>query len=330
MVLVGAAAALAAVAWTVILLSPASDHPTSTNAADSALDAPLTTLAGQSDAMPAAAESASHSMVNLRAVTDHGMVTLVGVAVAEGGLVATTAGSLKGLRRLYMVGSNGHLWPARVAAVDGPSDLALVDVPDDLPVPTFADDGALAGGSADMTLSMATPGGASPALQCTWGSVTTVGTSVSSGPALGMPAIISSVPAPGTEPGDPLLNRAGSVIGIFYGGGATPAFLPTQLVLGVTDDLRSNGRVDHGWLGVKGYSAPGAAGAQVASVTAGGPAAGRLHAGEVIAQVDSVPIRTMADLRGRLYVLAPDTTVALSVVDGPTTQVVDVTLSASP
>jgi S1-C subfamily serine protease len=330
MVLIGAGAALAAVAWIIILLSPASDHPASLTSANSALDSPQTTLAGQSDAVPGAAETASHSMVELRAETDHGTVSLVGVAVAEGGLVATTADGLKGLRHLFMVGSGGHLWPASVAGVDDSSDLALVDVPDDVPVPTFADDATLDSGSADMTLSMAASGGTSSTLRCTRGSVTAVGMSVSSGPAQGMPAIVSSTPAPGTESGDPLLNQAGSVIGILYSGGATPTFLPSQLVLGVTDDLRSSQRVAPGWLGIKGYSAPGAAGAMVASVTAGGPAAGRLHPGEIIAQVDSVPVQTMADLRGALYVLAPHTTVALSVVDGTTTQLVDVTLGASP
>jgi hypothetical protein len=38
----------------------------------------------------------------------------------------------------------------------------------------------------------------------------------------------------------------------------------------------------------------------------------------------------MAELRGRLYVLAPGTTVALSVLQGVGSHVVDVTLTASP
>ncbi len=38
----------------------------------------------------------------------------------------------------------------------------------------------------------------------------------------------------------------------------------------------------------------------------------------------------MADLRGRLYVMAPDSKIELSVLEGATTHVVDVTLGASP
>ena len=38
----------------------------------------------------------------------------------------------------------------------------------------------------------------------------------------------------------------------------------------------------------------------------------------MIASMDSVPVRTMADLRGRLYVLPPSTPVTLSVRTGST------------
>ena len=55
-----------------------------------------------------------------------------------------------------------------------------------------------------------------------------------------------------------------------------------------------------------------------------------IHAGDVVTAMGSVPIRSMADLRGRLYVTAPDSRIGLSVADGSTTRVVDVTLSASP
>jgi len=100
------------------------------------------------------------------------------------------------------------------------------------------------------------------------------------------------------------------------------------LVLGVADDLRSDSRVVQGWLGVSGTDAPGG-GAVVEAVVADGPAAGHLHAGDVIAAVDTVPVQTMAELRARLYVLDPGTTVALSVHNGGAIRVVDVTLSSS-
>jgi S1-C subfamily serine protease len=152
-----------------------------------------------------------------------------------------------------------------------------------------------------------------------------------------MPAITSSPTTDSEEPGDPLLNADGDVIGLLYdadpGTGTATTFLPTQLVLGVSDDLRSDNRVVHGWLGLTGTDAAaagsGTAGAEVAAVKADGPANGRIHAGEEIVGVDDSPVRTMAELRGRLYVLAPGTTVQLSVLSGNVTRVVDVTLTSS-
>src|SRR5581483_3308473 len=142
MVVVGAAAVMAAAAWVVVLLSPASDRPMpSGRASDVAADAPMTTLAATSRAVPEPAQAAGQSMVQLRATTGRGVVLLTGVAVAEGGVVATTADALKGgLRALSMVGSDGRLLRAKLLGLDASSDVALVSVPDDVPVAPFADD----------------------------------------------------------------------------------------------------------------------------------------------------------------------------------------------
>jgi S1-C subfamily serine protease len=332
--LVGAAAIMAAVAGVVFLLSPASDRPASAPTSDVASDAPMTTLAGSPRTIPSVAEAAGNALVQLRATTAHGVVLLTGVAVAEGGLVATTADRLHGLRALSMVGPHGRLLPASIMAVDRDSDVALVNVPDDIPVAPFADDTTLAAGAPDLTLSLLAVGGSVPSLHCVPGSVAAVGTALVGGPADGMPAIVSTAPVLQGESGDPLLNASGDVIGLLYDDDAAPlgaqsvTFLPTELVLGVADDLRSTGRVAHGWLGVAGTT--NAAGALVVSILAGSPAAGHLQAGDVIVGVDDAPVRSMAELRARLYVLAPNDTVTLSVLRGTVRQDVDVTLGTRP
>ena len=63
-------------------------------------DGSVSTLAGTQNTVPAAAQAAGHSMVELQATTAHGTVTLIGVAVAEGGVVATTADLLRGVRHV--------------------------------------------------------------------------------------------------------------------------------------------------------------------------------------------------------------------------------------
>jgi S1-C subfamily serine protease len=328
--LVGAAATLAAVAWTIVLLSPPSDHTGLSSASNSAAEVPVTTLALKGEPAPSSAAAAGHSIVQLQAVTSHGTVSLVGVAVAEGGLVATTADGLAGLHSIWMTDDNGRRSRAKVLGVDDASDIALVSVPDDVPVAPFADDAALAEGSASMTLSVAPPVSGTVSLHCQDGTVTGVDTEIASGWAKGMPAITSETTVVNQQPGDPLLNQEGAVIGILYTSGTSSStYLPTQLVLGVADDLRSTGRVVHGWLGVKGDTAVGASGARVASLMTGSPAIGLIRPGDVVTAMGTVPIRSMADLRARLYVMAPGSPVGLSVLDGSSMRVVDVTLSPS-
>ena len=175
-----------------------------------------TTLAGPDNAVPAAAQAAGRSMVELQVTTGRGPVALIGIAVAEGGLVATTADLLVGAHRIVMVGPGGKLEPATVVATDKASDVALVTVPEDLPVAPFADDAGLGGGTPDLTLSFVPAGGASVALHCTPGAVTGVATAIASGPAGGMPSIGSSPAATSVAAGDPLLNATGDVVGILY------------------------------------------------------------------------------------------------------------------
>jgi S1-C subfamily serine protease len=332
MVLVGVGAVMAVVAWVVVLLSPASDHPGESATQDTAAGGPLTTLAGVQNALPAAAAAAGHSVVELQATTTHGTVLLVGVAVAEGGLVATTADLLSGLRRIDMVGPGGKLQAASVVATDKTSDVALVSVPVDLPVATFADDSGLDSGTPDMALSFVPAGGHAVALRGTAGAVTDVGTAITSGPASTMPSITSSPATPVVLGGEPLLDDGGAVLGILYNpdpGSSSATFLPSDLVVGVADDLRSQDRVVHGWLGVQGTDGPDGDGAKVAEVQSGGPASGVLQVGQLIVAVDSTPVRTMAELRARLYVLPPGTAVTLSVQQPAGTKVVDITLGTS-
>ena len=130
------------------------------------------------------------------------------------------------------------------------------------------------------------------------------------------------------------MNTAGAVVGILYdpgsGSAAPTTFLPSGLVVGVADDLRSRQMVLHGWLGVSGADAPAGGGALVQFVDPKGPAAGHVVAGQVIVGVDSLPVRTMAELRARLYILDPGNPVSLSLEQPTGAKVVaDVILAGS-
>ena len=140
-------------------------------------------------------------------------MTLFGIAVAEGGVVVTTGDVLRGALWIDMVGSGGRLQRATVAATDSGSDLALVDVPVDVPVAPFSDDGSLSTGTTSLTLGLVPDGSAGLALHSSPATVTSVATAIASGPARGLAGIIASMGASGT-PGEPLLDKAGAVVGI--------------------------------------------------------------------------------------------------------------------
>ena len=69
MVLVGVGAVMAVVAWVIVLLSPASEHPLESATQDTAASGPLTTLAGAQNALPAAADG--RGALDRRAGGDH-------------------------------------------------------------------------------------------------------------------------------------------------------------------------------------------------------------------------------------------------------------------
>ena len=340
MVFIGAAAVAAVGVFLVVLLSPASQSPLGSPGHNASGGATLTTLTSRLNGVPATAQTAAKSMVELQATTTHGTVTLIGVAVAEGGLVATTADLLSGVQRIDLVEADGKLEQASIVGTDATSDVALVDVPADLPVAPFSDDATLSGGAPDTVLAYvpAAAGGTAVALKATPGSVTATAVAVGTAacPDNGMAAITSS-PGLGTQTaGEPLLDASGAVLGILCqpaaSGASTPVFLPTQLVVGVADDLRSKNRVVPGVLGVQGNDVPGGAGAKLMTVPTGTPAWGHLQAGEVITAVNALPVRTFAELRARLYVLGPGTPVTLTVAGAPGTsgtKSVGVTLGGS-
>ena len=159
MALVAAAAVVGVVAFVVLLLSPTSDHPSTGGPSDTVAAAPVSTLPGLQNAVPAVALAAGRSMVELQATTSHGIVALIGIAVAEGGLVVTTADALGGLEHISLVGPGGTLESASVLGRDRESDVALVQVPEDVPVAPFSDGTGLSAAAADLTRSPCAPSG---------------------------------------------------------------------------------------------------------------------------------------------------------------------------
>jgi len=340
--LVGAAAAAAVVVGVLLLVESGSPGPP-----DPLADGPPSSTSAPAGGVPAVAQSARQSTVALESSTARGTVAACAVAVAEGGLLATTADAVRGARSITAVTADGRHETATVVATDPGSDLALLRVPGDLPVARFTDDGALRSGRASIVMAVA-PGGSGAETLWSNDTVESVGSSVPAGAASGMAAINAAATGVPTMAGSLLLDPAGDVIGILdTTAGSEPnrwaTFLPTELVLGVTGDLASSGRVNHGWLEISGHDAvgpppsaatttttAGLSGATVATVDPHGVSADVLKAGDVIVGADGAPVRTMAELRTRLYVLGPGTPVQLSLWRAGRPMTVAIDLAGSP
>nr|WP_272876511.1 DegQ family serine endoprotease [Stutzerimonas stutzeri] len=132
--------------------------------------------------------------------------------------------------------------------------------------------------------------------------------------------------------GGPLFNLQGEVVGINSqiftrsGGFMGLSFaIPIDVAMDVADQLRTEGKVSRGWLGVaiqevnrdlaESFGLERPAGALVAQVMDGGPAAkGGLRVGDVILSVDGHAIDMSADLPHLIGAMKPDTNAKLEIV----------------
>ncbi len=148
--------------------------------------------------------------------------------------------------------------------------------------------------------------------------------------------------------GGPLFNLDGEVIGINSqiftrsGGFMGLSFaIPIDVAMDVANQLRTEGKVSRGWLGVviqevnkdlaESFGLERPAGALVAQVMDGGPAArGGLRVGDVILSLNDKPIVMSADLPHLVGVLKPDSTARMEVVRDGDRKMLDVKIGAMP
>jgi S1-C subfamily serine protease len=324
--LVGAGAATAVVIAGLLMASP---RP-----------AGLTSALERSSPQP---RSVGRSLVVLLTTGSGGTTVDCAVAVASGGLVATTADALIGASAVA-AWRDGRWVPATIVGTDADSDVGLVRVPFDLPVARFADEAAVTPGTRVWTMDVASASFSAGDVGGEWssapGTVRAAGTAVNGARGQGMPGIVVAPTLTADTTGGILVGARGTVLGVEDTSVESPVagavFLPADLVVGVSEDLAADGTVTHGWLGINGGNAtsggaaPSPLGAVVEAVDPTGPAAAALRPGDVILAIDGTPVRSMADLRSRLYTLAAGSTVWLRIDRRGTRSTVEVDLGSSP
>lgn len=148
--------------------------------------------------------------------------------------------------------------------------------------------------------------------------------------------------------GGPLFNLKGEVIGINSqiftrsGGFMGLSFaIPIDVAMDVANQLRTDGKVNRGWLGVviqevnkdlaEAFGLERPAGALVAQVMDGGPAArSGLRVGDVILSLNGKPIVMSADLPHLVGALKPGSKARMEVVRDGDRKTLDVSIGAMP
>jgi serine protease Do len=267
-----------------------------------------------------------------------------GFIVDEDGLVVTNNHVIEGASEIVVTLNDGTRHPAELVGRDPKTDLALLRIESDeaLPYARLGDSETTRTG--DWVIAIGNPFGLGGT--ATTGIVSARGRDIQSGPFDDFLQI--DAPINRGNSGGPLFDTAGRVIGVntaIYspnGGNVGIGFaIPASQVAPIIEQLRTDGHVERGWLGVQiqqiddeiaaGLGLESSNGALVASVVDESPAekAG-LQPGDVIVGFEDEEIEDIKDLTRRVASVPPDSEIEIEIWrDGDTVEI-DVDLGESP
>lgn len=234
-----------------------------------------------------------------------------GFLISEDGYILTNNHVIDGAEEINIQMLDRREFEAKVIGTDPRSDLALLKIDaDDLPYLTFAKANDIKIG--EWVVAIGSPFNMD--FSASQGIVSAIGRSIGGGDNNYVPFIQTDVAINPGNSGGPLFNLDGEVVGInaqIYtrsGGFMGLSFaIPTSVALTVVEQLKANGKVERGWLGVQitdvdrdqaiafGLKKP--AGALVQDVSKGGPAEEYgLKPGDIILEFNGVDINQSGDL----------------------------------
>lgn len=244
-----------------------------------------------------------------------------GFVVSKGGYILTNHHVIDGADNIEVLFSDRQEYRAKVIGSDRRSDLALLKIDaEDLPTIEFADADELRVG--EWVLAIGSPFGLDYSVSA--GIVSAIGRSIPTEKGENyVPFIQTDVAINPGNSGGPLFNLDGEVVGInsqIYsrsGGSIGLSFaIPTSVALTVIEQLKDNGRVERGWLGVsiqnvdkelaESFKLDKPQGALINSVIDNGPAdQGGILPGDVIIRFNGDPIIESSDLPHVVGMLTP-------------------------
>ena len=266
-----------------------------------------------------------------------------GFVISPDGLMLTNHHVIQGAQEVTVTFTDGTEVPVEVLGSDRSMDIALLQLPQDRSWPhlAFADSDAASVG--DWVLAVGNPLGL--------GMTVTAGIISGKGRVLGNDIFgnedflqTDAAINPGNS-GGPLVDLHGQVVGMntaIIAGANTVGFsIPTHLIQSVIDDLRTDGRIARGFLGVnsqpltpdlaQALGVDATTGAVVAGVFPGTPAAAAgLEQGDVVVEVDGQTIDDQVGLVAAIGNHRPGDEVQVTVVRGRARKKLEVTLTERP
>jgi putative serine protease PepD len=283
----------------------------------------------------AVASSVAPAVVEVAATVGSDRRRGSGVVVRADGLILTSAQLVEGAASVVVTWPSGRTGTATVEGHDDLTGLAALNVEGGgFPTATLDTTPPEPGERAITVAAWAGSGG--PTL--TQGVINATGSHADpdGGRLIGL--IETDQPVPGWADGGALIDGEGLLRGVCISVEAhvaTGFAVPTDVALRVAEDLDEHGRVDRGWLGVRGSStAPGGSapvGVAIDEVAPGSPAEGAgLQPGDVVIAVDQSRVRSLADIQAALTMTRPGQQVQVERDRDGTTTTVEVVLAAAP
>src|SRR3954453_8398998 len=271
-----------------------------------------------------------------------GVGTGSGFVISNDGYVVTNAHVVEGANgQIKVKVGDGKALDAKLVGQDASTDLALLKVSaTNLKPLALGDSDSVQVG--DPAYAIGNPFGLDRTL--TTGVISALQREISSPNGFSIDDVLQTDAAinPGNS-GGPLFNGAGQVIGVNsqiespntsstgQGGNVGIGFaIPSNTVKSVIEQLRATGKVTHAYLGVQTRDGHGA-GAQVAAVTAGGPAAnGGLQVGDVITSLGGKTVEDSTSLSALVDEHKPGDSVAVKVPRNGSAKTLTVKLGQRP
>ncbi len=277
-------------------------------------------------------ENISTSIVSVAIVTGGNTQYVTGAAVSADGDILISDSSVTPNSKITVQTDQGKTFGAKLVGSDIESGLALVSIKNTNLVPiNLASIGEFSAGTMAVNICREH---INNKLDVSVSKILKVNAKKQLNPSeTTMGLLIADPPVPDGNDGGVLVDSSGNLLGIENNlnsnVASTKTYSSTEVAKWVIEDLKSEGDVDHGWLGVEGNTLPNF-GVQIVSIQPDSPSlSSGLKVGDVIVGINGLKIASLGQLQMAMFSTQPGQTVILQVERNSQLLQISVTLSSN-